>query len=738
MEPSILSKFLPRTEKEADYFLALAIGEGKIKAAACKIKNRPPAGPVPERFTAGEVEILGEGIGEYNEIWEEAVLAADKAISQVEEKLPEKIFLNKVVLGLLPEYIKEEKIEESYLVKIKELCQKLSLTPLGFVEIPLAIIHFLEKQKGEGPESLILVRVGKKLDISLVRVGKLTNYLSVPVGENLATDLEKALNSLTGVEILPSKILLYDGQPDPGGANLEKARQELINHPWPSRANFLHFPKIEIIPFDFDIKALAYAGASEMAKNVEIEISREPSEKSGEEGETLGFVKGKDILEETGQSQQAVPPPPQFVVSEEPSPGGLPKKIFSFPLRLLMKIKAPKIPDLSRIKEIFGEGKRGFIGGLVFLLLVLVGGWFMLLNNYPTATVNLLLEPKILQQEIQLSLNPKITAANGETKEIPALTLEVENKETKKMATTGKKLVGDPAKGELIIYNLTNNSKVFKKGTILISPNNLKFTLDDEITVASSSTGSDYVKIPGKQNARLTAEKIGPEGNLGVGQEFHFADYPTDSYVAKNNTAFSGGTSREISVVTRADQEKLLASASTELTEQAKKDLSGKVGPKEIILEKTISSTLTSKKFDKEVDEEATEISLDLAMKFTALGVKEDDLLDIFEKTTSNAVPSGFELRRSEVKSEIVSFEKKKDETLVLKVDFSASLLPKTNNEEIQKNLAGKNLSQADKYLKGLGNLAGYEIKFGKSLPFIKDTLPLRSQNISIETSSRK
>lgn len=691
MPPSILTKFLSKTEEKSDYFFTLEICQDKIKTAACELKQ-------------GEVNILGVGAADGGGSWEETTIAVDKALSLVEEKFPPGVKVNKVVLGLPTEYTQDGKIEENKLVSIKELLQKLSLVPLGFVEIPLAIVHLLQIQEG-GPQTLILLRAGKELTVSLARVGKITNNLTVARTENIASDLERVITSFSDIEVLPSRILIYDD-----GSNLETTRQALMNYPWLTKASFLHFPKIEIAPADLDIKAIAFAGAGETTRVIEVPAT------------DFGFVKGEDVLE-----QEPAPPPkpaapaPQIV---------LPK--FALP-----RLRIPQFFLLGNLKTLLAQ-KFGLVFLLAALILILVGGGIAAASWYlPRAQVALVLESQTLEQPLEVSLNSKITVVDEANKEIPGLTLEVEEKETKKATTTSKKTVGEPARGELTIYNKTTNNKTFKKGTILLSSNNLKFSLDEEVTVASASESIDNLTF-GKQNARLTAANIGPEGNLGVGQEFHFDEFPTSSYTARNEVAFSGGISREISVVGRSDQEKLLATASTELTEQAKKDLNNKLGQGEKLIEKTLSGTITSKKFDKEVDEEATELSLDLAMHFTISLFKEDDLLNLWEKNIVAAIPTGFEFKRSETKIEITDLQKKKDGTWVLKANCSTTLFPKIDTLDIQKNLAGKKLTEVDNYLRNLGNVAGYEIKFSQNLPWTKNMLPKIAANILIETRSRK
>lgn len=672
----------------------------------------------------GNVEILAIASKAYPlGSWEEAIVAADEVIIQVEEKLPPETEADKVILGLPTEYTQDGKIAEPYLANIKSLLEKLSLTPLGFVEIPLAIINFLQKQEG-GPQSLILVRIGQKLTVSLVRVGKISNETTLERTENLAFDLEKALTSFPGVEVLPSRILLYNDAED-----LEKRRQELMTHPWLTRTSFLHFPKIEIAPPDLDIKAVTIASASE--------IVPPPQEPVSQEAADFGFVQGRDILQEEKEEKTPPPsPPPQFARPTEPVVStGRPR--VSLPKLTLPPISLPSLPSLASLKARFGPRKASLVVLAVLPLLLLGGGALAASYYYPQAKVNLLLEPQTLQQELEVTLNPKIQSLNEENKEIPALNLEIEEKGNKKAVTTGKKLVGEPAGGDVTIYNKMTNSKTFKKGTILIGPNELKFTLAEEVSIASASENVGSLTF-GKQNTKVSASAIGPEGNLGVGQEFQFAEFPTSSYSARNEVAFSGGTSREISVVSRADQEKLLSSASAELGEQAKKDLEGKIGAGEKILDKTLVGTVTQKKFDQEVEAEATQLGLDVAMHFTALGYREDDLLTLLQKIIGGSIPSGFEFKKEETQMEVLNFEKKKDGNFLFKVNFTASLLPKVNQEEIKKNLTGKSLKEAENYLHGLGNLVGYEVKFLRNLPFAKDRLPRLLSNIQIETGSRK
>ena len=62
---------------------------------------------------------------------------------------------------------------------------------------------------------------------------------------------------------------------------LTKLKAEFNKHPWTTRANFLHFPKIEILPSDFIVVSVSLAGASELVDNIHfIDIDRDSKKKS--------------------------------------------------------------------------------------------------------------------------------------------------------------------------------------------------------------------------------------------------------------------------------------------------------------------------------------------------------------------------------------------------------------------------------------------------------------------------
>ena len=147
---------------------------------------------------------------------------------------------------------------------VKKLMSALSLTALGFVPIHQAIIYSFKQDEGVPPNAILVGVSGKILSIYLYKIGSLVGSTRITSTDTIAKDVEEAIKGMPNVEVLPSRMLLYGGVTE----TLEEVKRQLLHHPWQTRVNFLHFPKIEILPLDQPLTAISIAGASEMSKDL--------------------------------------------------------------------------------------------------------------------------------------------------------------------------------------------------------------------------------------------------------------------------------------------------------------------------------------------------------------------------------------------------------------------------------------------------------------------------------------
>jgi hypothetical protein len=379
------------------------------------------------------------------------------------------------------------------------------------------------------PTAILLGFWPHHLELTLVKLGRVIGIQLVNRSTNAADDVVEGLSRFSQVDMLPSRMLLYDS-----GLDLEEIRQLLLAHPWQSggkKLPFLHFPKIEILSGDYTVRSIALAGGTEVARAVGLLSTPEAPVSSAHEvtAEDLGF--SRDVA--------AAPLAPLPTETAEPEPELEPVVV---PVAAAIAPKAPKIafkmPKLPHFSPHFPKSIVWIIIPILLLILAGTAGaayWFL-----PKATVTISVTPKVLDHQFVLTADTKASAPDTSAKIIPAQQIDTQVTGSASVPTTGTKLVGEHATGNVVILNTTDSSKKLTAGTVISSPSGLKFVLDQDTTVASGS-GSVFNPQPGKVTAAVTASLIGTDYNLTAGTEFRVGSFAASQIAARNEAALSGG-----------------------------------------------------------------------------------------------------------------------------------------------------------------------------------------------------
>lgn len=752
----MLEKFLPHETRQTLMFLSLVITPENIEGSAWHADRE------------GKTVIAAVARGKAaSDSWEDRIVAADKVISRLEELVPGAV-LSKVVLGLPSDYLTESgDIESDVRPEIKKLTTELELSPIGFVSVHQALIHKIKIDEGI-PPSVILLNVNSDgLTVYLYKIGNLIGSKSIGRGDPV-TDFEAVLKGFKEMEVLPSRILLYGGDP----ADMEEIKRLLLKYPWPTRANFLHFPKIEILPVDATVEAISLAGSSEMktamgfedvpatvpvqeekvvaqpqtvheeivspeseddfADEVKAEENvPEPEESNVQmvEPEVLGFRKNEDILEENEQPEEADEDLDGGEETEEERPALTGKKI-----ALPFKIPSFDFSSLGgNLKAFSFRGMPVVLVVPVIIIVLIIWGvyWFL-----PHATVTVLEMTKLVDETATVTIDPAATLADPKTKIIPGKKEEQSESGEKAVAATGKKQVGDPAKGTVTVYNKdVSGSKTFPKGSVLTA-GPLKFTLDNDVTVASASSSGGFDSTTttfSKATANITAAQIGTPSNLPAGTEFDFADFSTGIAIARNEKPLAGGTSKNITVVSRSDYDSLVKSLTDELIQKAQNDLESSVSGHQKLIAETVKTSVDDKTFTEEIDQEASQLHGKLTVSVTGLSYNEEDISTLMKGLTGSKLPTGYNFVSAQTQVKISKVQVKKDGSVTALVRFSAPASPTFDLPNIQKAIAGKSLKSAQDYLSGVAGVAGAE--FGFTWDLFGKRLPANPKNISISVA---
>ncbi len=685
---------------------------------------------------------------------EEQTRVADEVITAVEERLPKDAVIDKVILGLSPSYLTDAgDILTQVRPKIKQMTSALDITPIGFVSLHQALVHKLKKEEGV-PPSLILLSIEKgDAWVYIYKVGSLKGVKRTAAGSSIAQNLEGVLKEFPDIEVFPSRILLYGDTEEV----LEGQKAELLHHPWTTKNNFLHFPKMETVSLEDLLTAVSLAGAGELSSSFGTVVQKEESEKiqpqpaskpealtdkreenSEEElkidasdanvelvsPEAFGFQKA-DILE------KPVPSADTNRRNDTPKPG-----VRFSPAAFLSRMKLPKLGTFRLHIPKFFKPKNALLPVIVaaFLgLLLLFGVWVM-----PKATVTVFVVAQTVDAQEAVVVLPTATIPDSNTKTIPGRVVEKVVSGEKTVNATGSKEIGDPARGTVTVYNKSETAaRTFPKGSVL-SKGSLQFTLDEAVTVASATANlADGGATYGKASAAITASQIGTSSNLPAGTEFTFKDFSTSIAVGRNDQPLSGGVSRSVTVVSRKDRDVLVTALTTELVEKAKQELSQTVSGNEKLIAETIKTTVTEQSFAQEIDQEAGQLSGKLTVSVTGTSYSEDELRDILAASSADKVPTGYELlsARSTVRVGVVKVQK--DNSISMTADLDGVAVPVVDADVVRTAIAGKSLLAAQEYLKTLPGVGEASFVFRWNV-LLGKRLPLRSANISVSVAVRE
>ena len=664
---NLLEKFTTK-EAPAEHFFALNLSDETVKAAVWTVKE-------------GQTQVvnLGKGAKWDGKNQESLLKAADQSLSQASQEL--KPGPNGVIFGLPDTWVDKDAVSSEKKPWLKYLCDELELKPLGFVVTDTAIMAYLKIEEGT-PISAILIQLSSsEINLTLVKLGKIIGSQLVGRSGDLGADVEEGLSRFDKVDALPARILLYNG-----GGDFEEDKQQLLSYDWEEKLPFIHFPKVESLSSEITVRAVALAGGSEVAKSIGIEVKTRPEA-------------DQPLAEE---------PLPKIKVNLEP--------IWE-KLRTITSVFS-KLPR-SRLPLILGGG-----------FMVLLVGLFLLYWYVPKASLALYLEPQVVNQELELSLDPEANTVVVGSNVLPVQLVEKSVSGEKTSEVTGTKLIGDPAKGGVTLYNKTASTKTFVAGSLLLGPGNLAFSLDEETTVASRSSSVDQnentIISPGKADAKITASNIGPESNLAADSRLSFKQFSEDDYYAKSS-GLSGGTAREVKAVTEADMDDLEAALTVDLINTAKEELRQSLGSDQVLIERENDLALADKNFSQADSEVADNLTLRGKLNYEGIVYRQAELDMLLKEAIKTKIPENF------VISEFSGLERGEVSGMTLPIQYEAKLLPRLDFNEIKKNLRGRYPDKVEEYLVSLPQFVSADIQIKPNLPKALKTLPRVTKNINLE-----
>ena len=707
-------------------FLALTVLPNKILAAIWD-------------FAEERVEVLGLGkrsLGHVNVLIHQAAVAIDKAGEEARTDV------SKAVFGLSYFYFTDGSPSKEILDVLKKLTKDLELSPQAYVSCAAAINHFLKIEEKITPNVIV---IGAFENFTEVHLLENSNIVKSQVEKGEAT-VGRITQLVAGLQEegrdLPARIVVF------GPDKEDPLPQKLSGADW--KKIFVHDPKVDLLELDELAKATVYAQAadilghepslgemSKVAIPVDLageasddiedgEMSKEP-EFEKQDSEDSGFVEGKDVL--LTKSQES-PDKEEYAVSQAEIPN-LSVGTASPPKKSKISKTLDKITTLSWLPKIFETFKKGPVLkkaaiGLVILLLALFAASFILGKTITSTQIVISASSQSIEGDIDAEV---ISGTADESKsEVSGREVKVSEPGSQKATATGTEKVGEPAKGEVTVFNWTTDQISFPQNTVIVSSGGIKFKIDNEVAIASRSASN-----PGQSNANVTAAENGESGNLGQSTDFSFQEFDELLYSARSNNAFSGGQEKEVTVASQEDLTKLEKSLFEELSEKAKNNLKSQLSSEKLVDEAVLVET-SRKNFDKKAGDEASLLNLDMEVEASAIVFDEQNLKNVLAKSLEGKVPQGFKARGEDVEIREILSKRQKD-SLFLSGSFNTKLIPDFSEDQLKDQIKGKSVKAARAKVLEIPNVSDVEIKFSPGFLFAS-TLPSNSAKIEFKVES--
>jgi len=738
-----LPNLFSSSPKKDKLFLGIVLTEQSAQAILWKIAR-------------GDISVIKTSETFTFEKPEDLIVKTDQALQELGE-LSEN--LSEIIFGLESSWVNQKGIVDAKKPILKKLTTDLSLKPVGFVVITEAVVQTIAKNEPHF-NALLLFYTETKISVSLIEKGVVQKTESVGRSDDGAGDLVEALARFPHAKDkkLPTKIKLIAVNIDKD--ELYKQQQSLLTFDWVEKGHFPTVPTIENLPEETIISSVIKQGGKAVAKSQGLEISKQGAKITPTNHKEFAFqeVKINDNNKPSEKAQTALPdsPPPdkkstQFsfgipISSQKlPAFGGFKKPTAkpqdqaaqAYPQPQSTKSHKPS-PALKWVKSHRTFALIGFTSGLIALLFI---GFFSLIST-STAILTLDLNPQNINKDVSITLNPKINQSDFENlilkSELTTKTITTDQVNE----TTGTTLVGEKAEGKIEIWNKTDGEKSFTAGTNFVA-NNFRFTLNEDVTIASASTEEKTIDgvtgdftFPGKAEAHLTAVEIGAESNLEKDTKLTIDSFASNSYEATVLESFSGGSSREIRVISEDDQNKILAELKNKLLEMASLEYQSDSDG-----EKTFISTNVVKVIDSvysaEVGDEAKTLTLELTAEVEAIVYQKADLKPLAEAVLADLIPEGFEIIEKD--PQILSDMSDKTATgsaVTLDANLSTQAIPIIDLEALKKEIASQSISSTTAIIKGKKEIKNFTIELlPKILEKIWKKLPKNPSQIEIKTS---
>ena len=379
------------------------------------------------------------------------------------------------------------------------------------------------------------------------------------------------------------------------------------------------------------------------------------------------------------------------------------------------------------------------IAALMLLAIILLL-WFISFYVLPEARIEVVARSEPVARDFEIRVDKNQAEPNFAELAIPGKILEVELEDTKTSAATGAKNIGQKASGFVYLYNFSKTTLILKAATTELSANGRKyfFTQDVANIRPTALIGLEDQEVDPSSlipPVPVAAEAAGPEYNLPKNARLEisneaFGQNPKTLYAVAED--ISGGTTKEVKVVTQNDISRAYQSLSDDLIRRAKHELLEKYGAK--ALDNAMAADVLEPRASASAGTEASEFQVSAKVRVRAFVFDEREVKSIVVQRIKRLLPENKVLEEGESARFSTQFANVSLEQGlgILIARYEGRIIYQVDREGLVGKLKGKNVEEMKEILLSRPEVESAKIKF---YPFWVKRAPKLAGKIKLEVT---
>lgn len=372
--------------------------------------------------------------------------------------------------------------------------------------------------------------------------------------------------------------------------------------------------------------------------------------------------------------------------------------------------KKLKIPNFDKFRTKLIIGGVAFVGLLIFLYLA----------NFVLPSAKVIIRTDDVSVNTSANFTASVAAKEFDAKKgiVPAIEKTTKKTDAEKVTATGKKNVGDKAGGSvsLKLTDCSQDEVTIPSGTT-VTNNGLAFITQSDVTFNSVKVGNkcqnDSFPTFSSGSVKVVAQNPGDQYNVNGGRKFSVSGF--SNVTGTDSTAMSGGTNREVTVVSAQDLDTAKQKMADKSKNAALEDLKKQLQEAQLFaLVETFAGDEPAITSSPAVDAEASEVTVTSIVTYHILGVKRDNLKTLVIDSAKKQIDTKKQsIENDGLTKAIFQITDKKSATeQSLSVQSTVSTGAEIDQDALKKEIAGKKKGEVQDLIAARPGVKEVEVKY--------------------------